>query len=103
LSVFDVGQAANGNETAMALLSIDHSKFDKKEYFRLAAQLLKYTQKRLSSEAIVRYMIETTGNGAMLNSTDTKVLFIADDTFEDFAKMSVLSGLKAIFGHRASE
>jgi hypothetical protein len=55
-------------------------------------QLLEYTRKHLTTEAMARYILETTSNQAAKS-----VLFISGDDYPDYLRCLTLHGFKSLF------
>jgi hypothetical protein len=74
------------------LLTLDRAKFDEAEYFELASQLLEYTQRRLTTHEVAKYVLAVTKN-----ANARSVLFINDGK-PDYQKDLLLHGLRSVLG-----
>lgn len=77
------------NET----LQLDAAVLDAKEYQQLAAELLRHTRQRLSTEAIARYTLATAGK-----SHAASVLYVANCGHGDYQCYLSLHGLRSLLG-----
>lgn len=70
---------------------IDHSKFNKAKYYEILNKLLEYTRNHLTTKSMARYLLET-----MHYSGTGKVLFLGQNSAEDYMKICILTGLKEL-------
>lgn len=71
--------------------SIDHKKFNKAKYEEILNKLIEHTHTYLTTRAMADYLLQT-----MHYSGTGKVLFLCENTTEDYMKICVLTGLKEL-------
>lgn len=74
---------------------IDHGKFDHSAYDQIAAELLEYTKKNLSTISLAKYLLQTTGRAESIKT----VLFLSHHTNNVHYQRELLChGLKRLIG-----
>ncbi len=79
----------------VSYMSIDHNKFDRAKYNEILQKLIEHTKKYLTTKKMANYILESvnyTGNG--------KILYLSNDTYPDYLRCLMLTGLKELLQDR---
>lgn len=83
--------------------SIDFEVFDKDEYLQIAAALLGYTRRRLTTRTLAKYVLDSSGHGYLYRSAtkgNGRVLMLCGHGQADYVRDNLLHGLRRLLGRR---
>lgn len=79
------------NLPGVSLGKINHKKFDEEKYYEILNKLIDHTRNYLTTRAMAHYLLKTMGY-----SGSGKVLFLCENSTEDYMKITILTGLKEL-------
>jgi|MDSY01.2.fsa_nt_gb hypothetical protein len=81
--------------------TIDFAAFDKGEYLQVASALLGHTRRRLTTRALAKYVLDSSGHGYLhRGGSNGRVLMLCGHSKADYVRDTLLHGLRRLLGRR---